>query len=57
MPRERIELTHDIMDGKPVIHGTRVAVVQVLRKLGAGMPPRLTPDDLQAAQHVGWLER
>jgi uncharacterized protein (DUF433 family) len=45
------------MYGKPVIRGMRVPVEQVLRKLGAGMPPRLTPDDLQAARHVGWLER
>jgi uncharacterized protein (DUF433 family) len=46
------------MDGKPVIHGTRVPVELVLRKLGAGMPPeailadhpRLTHDDIRAAQ-------
>jgi uncharacterized protein (DUF433 family) len=57
MPHERIELNPHMVYGKPVIRGTRIAVEQVLRKLGAGMPPRLTPDDLQAARHVGWLER
>lgn len=58
MTYERIELNPDIMDGKPVIRGTRVPVELVLRKLGAGMPPelilrdhpRLTLDDIHAAQ-------
>ena len=58
MPHERIELTPNIMDGKPVIRGTRVPVELVLRKLGAGMPveailadhPRLTDVDIRAAQ-------
>ena len=58
MPHERIESNPDIMDGKPVVRGTRVPVELVLRKLGAGMPveailadhPRLTPDDIRAAQ-------
>ena len=58
MPHERIEINPDIMDGKPVIRGTRVPVELVLRKLGAGMSPdavlddhpRLTPDDIHAAQ-------
>jgi uncharacterized protein (DUF433 family) len=48
----------DIMDGKPVVRGTRVPVELVLRKLGAGMSPeailgdhpRLTLDDIRAAQ-------
>jgi len=48
----------NIMDGKPVIRGTRVPVELALRKLGAGMSPeailadhpRLTLDDLRAAQ-------
>jgi uncharacterized protein (DUF433 family) len=47
-----------IMDGKPVIHGTRIPVELVLRKLGAGMSPeailadhpRLTREDILAAQ-------
>jgi uncharacterized protein (DUF433 family) len=58
MPYERIEINPDIMDGKPVVRGTRVPVELVLRKLGAGMSPeailvdhpRLTHDDIHAAQ-------
>jgi uncharacterized protein (DUF433 family) len=58
MPHERIEINPDIMDGKPVIRGTRVPVELVLRKLGAGMPPeailadhlRLTLEDISATQ-------
>ena len=50
MPHQRIEINPDIMDGKPVVRGTRVPVELVLRKLGAGMStdailvdhPRLT---------------
>jgi len=55
---ERIESNPEIMGGKPVIRGTRVPVETILRKLGAGMSteaviadhPRLTPDDIRAAQ-------
>jgi uncharacterized protein (DUF433 family) len=55
---ERIEMNPEVMGGKPVIKGTRVPVETVLRKLGAGMAadaiigdhPRLTPDDIRAAQ-------
>lgn len=58
MPHQRIEINPDVMDGKPVVRGTRVPVELVLRKLGAGMSieailadhPRLTQDDIQAAQ-------
>lgn len=58
MPHERIETNPDIMDGKPVVRGTRVPVELVLRKLGAGMSfeailvdhPRLTEEDIRAAQ-------
>lgn len=58
MTRERIEANPDVMDGKPVIRGTRVPVELVLRKLGAGMSPeailsdhpRLTRNDILAAQ-------
>ena len=58
MPYDRIEINPGIMDGKPVIRGTRVPVELVLRKLGAGMSPeailvdhpRLTRDDIHAAQ-------
>jgi Protein of unknown function (DUF433) len=37
MPHQPIEVNPNIMDGKPVIRGTRVPVELVLRKLGAGM--------------------
>jgi uncharacterized protein (DUF433 family) len=55
---ERIEINPDIMGGKPVIRGSRLPVETILRKLGAGMSaeaimaehPRLTPDDIRAAQ-------
>ncbi len=58
MTHQRIEVNPDIMDGKPVIRGTRIPVELVLRKLGAGMSPeaivgdhpRLTLDDIHAAQ-------
>ena len=58
MTYERIEINPEIMDGKPVIRGTRIPVELVLRKLGAGMSseatlldhPRLTQDDMRAAQ-------
>lgn len=58
MRHARIEINPAIMDGKPVIRGTRVPVELVLRELGAGMTPeaimaehpRLTPDDIRAAQ-------
>jgi uncharacterized protein (DUF433 family) len=57
MTHERIEMSPDIMGGKPVIRGTRIPVETVLRKLGAGMTidailadhPRLTGDDILAA--------
>jgi uncharacterized protein (DUF433 family) len=58
MRNERIEVNPQIMDGKPVIRGTRIPVELVLRKLGAGKSaeeiladhPRLTQDDIRAAQ-------
>ncbi|HUA51056.1 MAG TPA: DUF433 domain-containing protein [Candidatus Sulfotelmatobacter sp.] len=58
MTHERIEINPDVMGGKPVIRGTRIPVELILRKLGAGLPPdaivadhpRLTPDDIRAAQ-------
>ncbi len=58
MPHARIEVNPGIMNGKPVVRGTRVPVELVLRKLGAGMSPeailvdhpRLTLDDILAAQ-------
>jgi uncharacterized protein (DUF433 family) len=58
MPHERIQMNPEIMDGKPVVRGTRIPVELILRKLGAGMSseailadhPRLTLDDIRAAQ-------
>jgi uncharacterized protein (DUF433 family) len=58
MPYERIEINPNMMDGKPVVRGTRVPVDLVLRKLGAGMSPeailvdhpRLMLEDIRAAQ-------
>jgi uncharacterized protein (DUF433 family) len=58
MTHDGIEITPEIMGGKPVIRGTRVPVEIVLRKLGAGMTPeailgdhpRLTVGDIRAAQ-------
>jgi uncharacterized protein (DUF433 family) len=58
MSNGRIETNPDIMDGKPVIRGTRIPVDLILRKLSAGVSPgailadhpRLTLDDISAAQ-------
>jgi uncharacterized protein (DUF433 family) len=58
MCHERIEMNLEVMDGKPVIRGTRIPVELILRKLGAGLSsdailadhPRSTPDDIRAAQ-------
>ncbi len=54
---ERIEINAGVMQGKPVIRGTRVPVELLLRKLaeGATIPdlldayPRLSPEDIRAA--------
>jgi uncharacterized protein (DUF433 family) len=56
MTHDRIEISPNIMGGKPVIRGTRVPVELVLGKLGAGMSPeailidhpRLTRGDILA---------
>lgn len=58
MRHARIEMSPDVMGGKPVIRGTRIPVELLLRKLGAGASPeriladhpRLTEDDIRAAQ-------
>ncbi|MDT8439987.1 MAG: DUF433 domain-containing protein [Wenzhouxiangellaceae bacterium] len=55
---DRIECRPDVLGGKPVIRGTRIAVEQILRKRGTGMTaqeiiadhPRLTVDDIHAAE-------
>ncbi len=57
MVHARIEINPEIMFGKPVIHGTRITVELILRKLAAGMTvdeiiaehPHLTADDVYAA--------
>jgi len=54
---DRIEINPKVMMGKPVIHGTRIPVELILRKLGEGATqadlldayPRLTPEDIQSA--------
>ena len=53
----RIEINAGVMQGKPVIRGTRIPVELLLRKLAEGAAtedlldayPRLTPDDIRAA--------
>jgi uncharacterized protein (DUF433 family) len=58
MAQERIEISPQVMFGKPVIRGTRIAVELILRKLAAGQTPeeilrqhpRLTLEDIRAAQ-------
>ncbi len=54
---DRIEINPSVMQGKPVIRGTRVPVELLLRKLGEGATiedlldayPRLRADDILAA--------
>lgn len=54
---DRIEINAEILQGKPVIRGTRIPVELVLRKLSEGATnaelfdayPRLTRDDIRAA--------
>jgi uncharacterized protein (DUF433 family) len=58
MPYARIEITPDLMGGKPVVRGTRIPVELILRELGGGMSPesivadhpRLTLEDIHAPQ-------
>ena len=53
----RVEINAAVMQGKPVIRGTRIPVELLLRKLAEGATdndlldayPRLTPDDISAA--------
>ncbi|MGH9662534.1 MAG: DUF433 domain-containing protein [Bryobacteraceae bacterium] len=53
---ERIEIHPDVMQGKPVVRGTRVPVELLLRKLAEGASvddlldayPSLTADDIRA---------
>jgi len=54
MPNPRVELNPEVMQGKPVIRGTRVPVELLLRKLAEGAStedlldayPRLTEEAL-----------
>jgi uncharacterized protein (DUF433 family) len=56
MTTERIELNPAVLQGKPVVRGTRIPVEDVLRKLSEGANeadlldayPRLTREDIQA---------
>jgi uncharacterized protein (DUF433 family) len=56
MRSERIETNPDVLLGKPVVRGTRVAVEAILRKLAEGSTesdlldayPKLTREDIQA---------
>lgn len=57
MTNARIELNPAVLQGKPVVRGTRIPVEDILRKLADGATeadlldayPRLTRDDIQAA--------
>jgi uncharacterized protein (DUF433 family) len=54
---ERVEINPSVMQGKPVIRGTRAPVELLLRKLAEGASvenlldayPRLTAEDIHAA--------
>jgi uncharacterized protein (DUF433 family) len=56
--RERIEMRADVLGGKPVIRGTRIAVELILERLGDGWSerelleawPQIRPEDIRAAQ-------
>ncbi len=56
-PIERVEINPQVLQGKPVIRGTRISVELLLRKLGEGASeedlldayPRLTREDIRAA--------
>ena len=57
---DRIEINARVMQGKPVIRGTRIPVDLVLRKIGDGATekdlleayPRLTPEDIRALRMI-----
>jgi uncharacterized protein (DUF433 family) len=56
-PIERVEINPQVLQGKPVIRGTRIPVELLLRKLGEGASeedlldayPLLTREDIRAA--------
>jgi uncharacterized protein (DUF433 family) len=57
MTTDRVELNPAVLQGKPVVRGTRIPVEDLLRKLSEGATeadlldayPRLTRADIQAA--------
>jgi uncharacterized protein (DUF433 family) len=57
MTTDRIEINPAVLQGKPVVRGTRIPVEAILRKLSEGATeadlidayPRLTHEDIQAA--------
>jgi uncharacterized protein (DUF433 family) len=57
MTMDRIEINPAILQGKPVVRGTRIPVEAILRKLSEGATeadlidayPRLTHEDIHAA--------
>ena len=57
MTPDRVELNPAVLQGKPVVRGTRIPVEDLLRKLSEGATeadlldayPRLTREDIQAA--------
>jgi uncharacterized protein (DUF433 family) len=57
MTTDRVELNPTVLQGKPVVRGTRIPVEDLLRKLSEGATeadlldayPRLTREDIQAA--------
>ena len=61
MPTARIEINPAVMQGKPVIRGTRITVELILRKLAEGESetelledyPHLKPKDIRAAIAYG----
>jgi len=60
-PSERVEINPQVLQGKPVIRGTRIPVELLLRKLGEGASeedlldayPRLTRGDIRALACAG----
>ena len=57
MTTDRVEFNPAVLQGKPVVRGTRIPVEDLLRKLSEGATeadlldayPRLTREDIQAA--------
>lgn len=57
MTTDRIEINPAVLQGKPVVRGTRIPVEAILRKLSEGATesdlidayPRLTHEDIHAA--------